>query len=214
MHPLKTRSFYMRGYMFAPDVVFDVGVGAGTRWLYKTYPDARFVLVDPQERSAERSKSAARGFDFHAVALGASDGEAVLKIPRTDDGRGNAMASLFERTDRLSTQFEAISEETVPVRTLDGLAADYPGRVGLKIDTEGAEIEILKGATETLKRTDFVVLEVSVTRRFDNIPKPSQAVALLADAGLEMRDILATAETAGPRAKPRHMDVLFTRWAE
>ena len=44
-HPLKTRAPYLRGYEFHPDVVFDVGVGNGTNWLYRSFPDALFVLV-------------------------------------------------------------------------------------------------------------------------------------------------------------------------
>ena len=34
------------------------------------------------------------------------------------------------------------------------------GRIGIKIDVEGYEIEVLKGATETLKKTEFVLAEV------------------------------------------------------
>ena len=72
---------------------------------------------------------------------------------------------------------------------------------------------MLAGGPDTLKRCEFVILELSVTERFTQSTPPSAAIALLADAGLELRDILAIADGPGKRAQPRHMDVMFTRWA-
>jgi FkbM family methyltransferase len=214
VHPIKTRAFYLKGYGLAPDVVFDVGVHDGTPWLYKSFPDARFVLVDPQPDCGEavRASGKLKEFDFHAVALGATTGNATLNIPLTEPGKGGAMASLLDRTDRLATTFTAVEKLEVPIMPLDDLAVDYDGRVGVKIDTEGFETAVLQGATETLKRCDFVILELSVTERFDGIQPPSSAISLLAQAGLELRDILAIADGPGKRARPRHMDVMFTRW--
>lgn len=214
-HPIKTRAFYLKGYGFAPDVVFDVGVHDGTPWLYKSFPDAQFVLIDPQAGSeaAVRSTGIPQQFDFVSVAVGAENGVATLNLPETAPGKGGAMASLLTRTDRLANSFTRVDRLEVPVKRLDDIAADYSGRCGLKIDTEGFEAAVLQGAPETLKRCDFVILELSLSKRFDGVAPPSQVVALLADAGLEMRDILAVADGAGKRAQPRHMDVLFTRWA-
>ena len=36
---------------------------------------------------------------------------------------------------------------------------------------------------------------------------------LLADAGLEIRDVLNIGAGPGKKARPRYLDVLFTRWA-
>lgn len=215
VHPIKTRAFYLKGYGFAPDVVMDVGVHDGTPWLYKSFPNARFVLVDPQPGCGDAVRAAGRleDFDFHAVALGAEDGTATLNVPETEPGKGGAMASLKSRTDTLTKTFTKVETLEVPVKRLDDLAAGYDGRIGLKIDTEGFEVDVLEGGPETLKRCDFVVLELSVTERFTGTAPPSQAIAMLADAGLEMRDVLAVADGPGKRAQPRHMDVMFTRWA-
>tara|TARA_X000000368_G_scaffold286497_1_gene227590 strand:- start:2342 stop:2608 length:267 start_codon:yes stop_codon:yes gene_type:complete len=34
------------------------------------------------------------------------------------------------------------------------------GKIGIKIDTEGYELNVIKGAKETLKNTEFVLAEV------------------------------------------------------
>ena len=35
-----------------------------------------------------------------------------------------------------------------------------PGKIGVKIDTEGFELNVIKGASKTLKSVDFVLAEV------------------------------------------------------
>ncbi len=100
----------------------------------------------------------------------------------------------------------------VPVAPLDRIMEAYPGRVGLKVDTEGYELEVLQGAAETLLRCDFVLLELSVTHRFDDIAPPSRIVAELARAGLELRDILRSTGDGRGGPQPRLFDALFTRW--
>ena len=215
VYPIKTRAPYLRSYGFDADVVFDVGVGNGTPWLYRSLPNARFVLIDPQEECAAwvREKGHLEDFHFHAVALGPSPGKATLTIPFTEKKQEFSMASMKVRTDRLAQSFVRQKTCEVPVKTLDEIAVAYGGRVGLKLDTEGSELEALQGGVETLKRCEFVVLEMSVSPRFEGVGLPSDLIALLANAGLQLRDVLGFGAGPGKKAHPRYLDVLFTRWA-
>lgn len=214
VHPLKTRAPYLRSYGFDADVVFDIGVGVGTPWLYRSFPAARFVLIDPQPDCAEhvREKGHLDDFHFHAVALGHTPGAANLNVPYSSRRRESSMASLKKRTDKLADSFVRLECQEVPVKRLDDIAVAYSGRVGLKLDTEGSELDVLQGATETLQRSDFVLLEMSVTPRFDGVGLPSQIVALLSEAGLQIRDVVSFGAGPGKKARPRYMDVLFARW--
>jgi FkbM family methyltransferase len=214
VQPIKTRAHYLKAYGFAPDVVIDVGVDKGTRWLYRSFPQAKFVLIDPREGCATAVETTGElaDFTFHAVALGARTGTADLTVPATHKGEDGAMASLLPRTDKLADRIVSSQTVSVPMERLDDVAAAYPGRIGLKIDTEGFEMQVLQGGPETLKRCDFVILELSLTPRFAGVAPPSACMALLAEAGLELRDILHVAAGGGKRARPRYVDALFTRW--
>lgn len=215
VQPIKKRAHYLKGYGFDPNVVIDAGVHNGTRWLYRSFPEADFVLIDPREDCAVAVEASGElpTFHFHAVALGDEDGRADLLLPETDKGEDGAMASLMPRADKLAERIVANSVVNVPVSRLDAIAKDYPGRVGLKIDTEGSELSVLQGAQETLERCDFVILEMSLSKRFEGVAPPSGCIALLAKAGLELRDVLHVASGGGKRARPRYIDALFTRWA-
>jgi FkbM family methyltransferase len=214
MQPIKTRAPYLRGYGFAPDVIFDVGVDTGSAWLYRCFPAARCVLLDPMPgvEEAVRAKGDLADFDFHAVALGAEAGEATLTVPVKRKGPAPGMASLLAHGPRAAKAFVGSETYGVPVRTLDSVAQAYPGRAGLRIDAQGSERAILQGAAATLDRCDFVVLPIPVTRLFEGAAAPSEIIALLARAGFELRDMLRVSAGSGKIARPRYLDCLFTRW--
>ena len=74
--------------------------------------------------------------------------------------------------------------ETISIEPLDKILMPYPGDVHLlKIDVEGYEIDALLGATETLRRTRFVLLEYSPGFIRECGREPSQLLDLLMSAG-------------------------------
>ena len=214
--PDKSGAAHLAAFGLAPDVVFDVGVDRGTPALYRAFPQALFVLIDPrpEARAATEGPGAPARALFHEVALGAAPGEAELAIPVTPRGAEGARASLRRPVGPMARAVTGYETRRVPVTTLDALAADHPGRVGLKIDVEGQEAAVLEGARATLPRCDFVILELSLTERFDATPRPSRLIGLLAAAGLEFRDVLRTTGDGAGGPAPRLIDALFTRWPD
>lgn len=212
--PDKWTPAHLRAFGLAPDAVFDVGVDTGTPPLYRAFPRARFVLVDPRPEAAAalEGPAAPAMAEFRAVALGAAPGRARLAVPVTAKGAEGARASLTRPVGRMARGIAAWEEREVEVTTLDALAAEVPGRLGLKLDVEGHEAEVLAGGRAALHRCDFVILELSLTPRFATTPPPSRVVAMLAAAGLEFRDVLRTTGDGAGGPAPRLIDALFTRW--
>lgn len=210
----KSKAEHLQEFGLAPDVVFDIGVDLGTPFLYAAFPNAHFALVDPRAEcsSALTGPDAPRNATFFETALGLKKGNLTLNIPHSAKGEEGAMSSFRTRTDMMADKFTRLDQRRVPVTTLDLLSADIPGRFGIKIDTEGFEDEVLAGAPETLLRTDFVILEMSLIQRFAGIAPPSKIINRLAAAGLEFRDVLRMTGDGRGGGAPRLMDVLFTRW--
>ena len=115
---------------------------------------------------------------------GAAEGTVPLRIYHS--GR---KASRYKA---LSTESEHsyIHTREVPVKTLDSLVGSLPKPHLLKIDVEGAELEVLKGAQHTLKDCAAVILEVSVVPRYENAPQLSDVVCYMKDRSFSVYDMM------------------------
>jgi FkbM family methyltransferase len=153
------------GRAFHAGTILDVGAADGTPGLYAAYPEAHIVAFDPLAEQLDRLVSASpqQRIETVNVALGAAEGEAELSVP--EDVK--LKSSLHQRT-ALTADGGTISSRRVPVRCLDDLVRehDWPKPYVLKIDTEGHELEVLRGAVETLRDCAVVYTEASLAERF------------------------------------------------
>lgn len=94
-----------------------------------------------------------------ALALSDNAGEATLRIPRTVRGYSNQQASLALRADG---KFSEFGELRVPTARLDDL--DLPPCGFIKIDVEGHEAAVLRGARHLIAR-DRPVLLIEMEQR-------------------------------------------------
>ena len=197
----KLTAKYIRGYRFQVKTIIDVGVLSGTPFLYDAFPSAKFVLIDPLEESKASIEKLYDGkidFDFYMVAVGSKAGTIDLAVAPGS----RAKASSNRRIESSTSSRQKIRK--IPVNRLDEIVKGYPSPFGLKIDTEGHELEVLKGAKETLKSCAFCIAETSIKRRFENNYRFSDIIEFMASAGFEVHSFLS-----GLTRSPRMSDVLF-----
>jgi len=174
---------------FAPATLIDVGVARGTPSLYEAFPDAYLVLVEPLEEFEPDLQQlvAGREGEYVLAAAGADDETKTIRI----DPERPFLSSLNTIAVPRREAPPAV-ERDVTVRSLDGLwrERDWKPPFGLKIDTEGFEHDVIRGATEVLKHCQFVIAEVSVARRFDETPSFASFVSRMDESGFRLYDIL------------------------
>ena len=163
-----TRYFYKETGMYIdwdqlknlPDIdtFIDVGVGAeGTPDLYEKFSEKKLVLIDPLDEAENFYKNNMQNADaiFFKTALGDSAGSLKINVEE-NIGRSTIL-------DVSDINFEGNPKEQrdIPVNTLDNILIGHDlGRTGIKIDTEGYELNVILGAKETLANTKFVIAEV------------------------------------------------------
>lgn len=164
--------------------VLDVGAADGTPDLYSRLPDAQLELFEPQEVHhaglKEKVLNQRRG-RLHPFALGAENGTAYLSLT----GRTGASFATKTRLDG------SIAETApVPVRRLDEVlnVSDILRPCLLKIDTEGFEMDVLRGAEGLLADIDIVVVEVHFDK--PHMYRPFEIVEFLAGYGFKLTDML------------------------
>ena len=80
----------------------------------------------------------------------------------------------------------------MPVTTLDVLRQerDWQPPFGLKVDAEGYEHRVIKGASGLLADTQFVIAEIQVANRFQDGYSVSDFIGLMDSHGFVLHDIL------------------------
>lgn len=131
--------------------VYDVGANVGFYSVIAARlagPNGRVVAFDPLRKNAEMIEHNARLNRFahisvHEIALGNDDGEAEFLVSKNPS---------WGRLKIAGRPQSVIAEEMVSVRCIDSLARDgLTAADVMKIDVEGAEVEVLEGARKTLR---------------------------------------------------------------
>jgi FkbM family methyltransferase len=202
---------YAKRRGLAPRTVFDVGVGRGTQWLYDAFPTAKLVLFEPLSVFDQDVEAITRRYKAtsHKIALGREPGTAEFNVnvehPTSSsllqiDSTFAHFAAKVQRDHRFHTQ-------TVTIDTLDRLNSYEPPYL-LKLDVEGGERAVLEGARETLQRTDFLLLEISVMHRLRNEPSFAEMIEFVDECGFELFDIPSLSQT-NETAQLIYLDAAF-----
>jgi len=191
-----------------PRTVFDIGVGDGTPWLYAAFPQAHFVLIEPQMQFEPALREICGRIDaeYHLVGVGSK--EQHLPIYRL---LSSPTGSSFLPPNPDTEQRWGASEKSGELRIvpLDNYR-EQPGPFFVKIDTEGFELEVLRGAVKVLEQTDVVLMEVAITKRQEGEPDLIEIGVFMKDNGFRLIDfpVLTQQARGGPLL---YVDVAFAR---
>jgi FkbM family methyltransferase len=93
----------------------------------------------------------------HQVALGPEETTATMYVSDNEKQSSSLLKPKVHITHHPHVKFP--ETEDVEVKVLDGF--DYTKYNFINMDVQGYELEVLKGATETLKHVDYVYCEVN-----------------------------------------------------
>ncbi len=163
--------------MHSVNCVIDVGANEGQ---YHDFIRAevgfvdRIISFEPQPALVKALMSA-RGqeplWEVHGLALGERETELTLNLMRR-----SVFSSFLEPDNAETPQFETdnhvLGQCRVPVRRLDALLeTDSASRYFLKCDTQGFDMDVVRGARKLLNSIVAVQVEIAVTPIYQGLPK-------------------------------------------
>jgi FkbM family methyltransferase len=182
------------------DVVLDVGANAGQygHWLRSLGYHGRLISFEPGERAFRALQEAAKPdplWDCHHFALGPRDGSLELRI--SHDSIGSSAFTPTARKMELTPEAVQDSTEHAAMRSLASLwrSLGCAGtRAYLKVDVEGFELEVLRGANSVLKDLSYMELELSFAPVYSGAPLFGEVFAFASAHGF---DVFAIEQTHG-----------------
>jgi FkbM family methyltransferase len=190
----------------SPLTLIDVGASGALPVRWRGLADkADIIGFDPDERSAESLKPKP-GLRYRSIGLYSRPGTMRLFLTRKQE-----CSSFFSPNRRFldgfpeSERFDVIGTQEVTVDTLDRQVIDAgiedPDLV--KLDVQGAELAVLEGGLETLKRRLFgVQIEVCFVPLYEGQPLFSHVDIFLRDLGFDLFDLSGEFWKRGPVPMP------------
>jgi len=169
------------------DVVLDVGAGDGA-WaqaLRESGYAGRIVSFEPLPESYAALDRRRDGlWEAHRVALGAEAGRRELRR-----SANRVSSSLLRMTERhLQSAPDSFVTESIEVDTarLDDLALGGRAERGyLKIDVQGAELDVLRGASATLPWIRLIEAELSTVELYEGQALIGEVIQYVQEQGFE-----------------------------
>jgi FkbM family methyltransferase len=147
---------YLKSSGFEPKVIYDIGscVLSWTREAKQLWPEAKIILFDafrPAEFLYE-------GHDYHIGALSDEDGKTVSWYQNDFNPTGNS----YYRAVGNREYFPEDSFVEYKTDRLDTIVAarGFPLPDFVKIDVQGAEVDIVRGGSNTLKNAQRLIIEL------------------------------------------------------
>ena len=176
-------------------IILDVGGGQATtaRIFSKHYPHLPIYVFEPIKSNfitIEKSPDRTTNWQLINKAVGSTIGTTLINIAQ----RVTASSLLELNTDDLNentykTALKLQNTEEIQITTLD-LEVPKDAIVDvLKLDVQGFELEVLKGATTVLPRTKVIVLEINNHQGFKNGPTYYEIDAFLREHNFKLYNI-------------------------
>lgn len=198
---LAYRRLHTKG--FHPSSIIDVGAYEGdwTRLVRRVFPDVPVLMVEAQPSKRARLEdvcSELADVRYAPALLGRSKGESKRFFLMET---GSSMFSENSDAPR--------SETELTTSTLDDVAGDVAPGAFLKIDVQGAELEVLAGAERTLASCEVVQLEVAILPYNQGAPSILDVLRYMDERNFTPLDVSGFSRPNG--VDLAQLDLLFCR---
>lgn len=160
--------FILNKINFKPKHIVDVGAnhGSWTREALNYFPDAYYTLVEPQHWLKESFKDILEKnpkVKFFPVGAGEKSGSFKFTIVDRDD------SCTFRISEEEAEKFGHKQVE-LPILTLNEIIEKSFDVVPdiIKIDAEGLDLEVLKGASSFFGKTEIFMVEAGIVNKYFN----------------------------------------------
>jgi FkbM family methyltransferase len=167
---------------FIPDTIIDVGVAWGTSDLYDAFPSASYILVEPLREFRQALQALSKKLEARVInaAAGTAPGKIAMHVEALPSN-SSTFAGLVGNK---------VASYDVEVVRLDQVIELGRGTTLLKVDVQGAELQVVEGCTGILDRIDMAILEASLITQQEGVPEFGDVIAYMNGKGFVLYGII------------------------
>ena len=171
-----------------PNAILDIGAHTGQfhNWAKRVWPDVGVFMVEanPLHESALDRLAMMNGDNYLIAALGDEERE-VTFYTRSD--KPHTEGNSYYKEHNFWDIPQLVQETKVTLQKLDNLFEDNTVFDIIKADTQGSEIDILKGGKDLVSKARVVILEVSFIPYNEGAPTNQETMDYMNEIGFEER---------------------------
>lgn len=181
--------FYMASCGIKPKVIYDIGscVLHWTNVAKQVWPDAEFCLCEAMPE-VEPIYNENGIVNYNLGVLSDVDGKELTFYQNTTHPGGNSYYKENSEVNPVAdTYFNEKHARKVKARTLDAVVAEkkWPLPDLIKMDVQGAEMDVLKGAANTLQQCEHLIMELQNVEYNKGAPLKDTVIDYLKTIGFE-----------------------------
>jgi FkbM family methyltransferase len=168
-------------FQFTPQNILDIGAHTGEwfRFIKGIYPNSQVFSIEANPNCT--TKLSRTNPNSLIAFLGSQEGETQFYI-NPEDPVCTGSSAYKEQTG----YYDNSIPWTLPVVTLDSLNQTFDL---IKMDVQGAELDIIKGGENTIKQASILQLELSMLEYNQNAPLASEIISYLFNLGFNLFDV-------------------------
>jgi FkbM family methyltransferase len=189
-----------------PKRILDIGAHRGdfTSQCRNQFPLAYFYLIEAEQFHEYMLKNE----NYKIAFLSDVSGEKTFYKSRFMEGN---TGDSFYRENTHYYRDDAVIMETVQTTTLDEIFTNGETFDFVKIDTQGSELDILKGGVNLLKNTYAFLLEVSISEYNIGAPKKEEVVKYVESLGFTKQIVINEIYNNFDNSELIQQDILFLK---
>jgi len=172
--------------------ILDVGIYTGTQPLMEVFPKTKHHLFEPVDLHFNTISANYKNIphELHHVALSDTDGRVYLACCSINNGEKITHSQIVPKKLNSKDMPGLVSCTEVRQAKLDTIIDGnlVPSPYLLKVDVDGYEIPVLKGALRVLNNSSVVVIEAPLNKA--NLPNFFERSQYLMDSGFYLVDIV------------------------
>jgi FkbM family methyltransferase len=171
------------------NMVLDVGANAGQfgKSLRSLGFRGRIISFEPlTDAFAALQRTTANDALWTCHNIGLSDVDQIAVINVSANSFSSSFLPVSARSVRIEPSIAYVGRQEAQLRRLDGIIDQIirPGEiVYLKIDTQGYELNVLKGALNAIKRAPLIQLETAFSRGYEGQPLIEDVIGYMRELG-------------------------------
>ncbi len=194
------------------DLIIDVGANSGqfSKVASHFYPLSNLMVFEPLPNLYPKIAKLFKNnpnINTYNIALGNETG--TIKFNKNKFGHISSILDINSENNHYPKQENDLTQIEVGIKTLDSFNLLNKGKVLLKLDIQGYELEVLKGAEKALNTINYIVVEANLEQLYTNQPSFTEMNNYLNSKGFEVKGMLDF--NLGNKNKFIEIDLLYKK---